>query len=661
DFNPVPDRIRLVSDADQNLRLNPNNGTVAATDTNLAFASGDANAGKSPTIVGSAYTNNFAGTTVTTLYGIDSALDALVLQGSINGTPVSPNTGQLTTVGSLGVDTLDRVGFDIVPQTNAAFASLTLGGGVVPNVSTLFTINLATGASTVIGIIGGGKKIRDIAIAPRVETVFAATQSNRLISFAATAPGVILSTATITGLAGGDVINGLDFRPANGQLYALTNSSRIYIINPLTGVATPVGSTTNPAVTGNAIGFDFNPVPDRIRVVSPTPQNLRFNPADGTTSGVDGTLAYAAGDPQAGQPPNAVAAGYNNNFAGTTSTTLYVIDSASDTLVRQGSPGGAPVSPNTGQLFTVGSLGVDTSDQVGFDIADRTNNAFAALTVGGAPQFYSINLQTGAATAIGAIAAGEAIRGIAIGTPMAASTLPAGATATNAASFMQDAFAPSSLTAVFGRFQTTNGQFFSATSTSLPTSLGGMNVKVNGSDAGLLLTSNGQINLVLPQQLNDGPATVVVTNADGSLRVGTMNIRRTAMGVFTFFANGMGTPAAVATTNGSVFVPAFNPDGSPAPLGAGTTTTPNFLVLFATGLRNVPAANPNDQNGVAEAVTATIGAANAQVSFAGPAPGLAGVDQLNIQIPPQLAGAGVVTVRLTAGGYTSNPVTIRIQ
>jgi len=235
------------------------------------------------------------------------------------------------------------------------------------------------------------------------------------------------------------------------------------------------------------------------------------------------------------------------------------------------------------------------------------------------------------------------------------------AAVTNAASFAQDAFAPGSLAAVFGRFQTAGGQTFSATSVPLPVSLGGVNVKVNSLDAGLLLTSNGQINLALPQQLSDGPATLLVVNADGSSRTGMINVRRTATGIFTFFSNGMGTPAALVTTNGSVFLPVFNPDGSPRTVSAGTAAAPNFLVLFVTGLRNVQAANPNDQNGVAEAVTAMVGTANATVSFAGPAPGLVAVDQVNLILPPQLAGAGVVNVKLTAGAYASNTVSIRIQ
>ena len=153
DFNPTVDRIRVTSDADQNLRLNPITGALAATDGSLAYASGDINALANPNIVGSAYTNSFSGATTTTLFGIDSALDILVTQAP-------PNNGTLNTVGSLGFNTSDQVGFDIFFFGNQAFASLTaVGGG-----SSLFSINLGNGAATSIGAIGSGLVISDIAI-----------------------------------------------------------------------------------------------------------------------------------------------------------------------------------------------------------------------------------------------------------------------------------------------------------------------------------------------------------------------------------------------------------------------------------------------------------------------------------------------------------------
>ena len=65
----------------ENLRLNPNDGTLTATDATLAYAAGDPNFGANPNEVALAYSNNVAGALSTTLYGIDSGLDVLVMQG----------------------------------------------------------------------------------------------------------------------------------------------------------------------------------------------------------------------------------------------------------------------------------------------------------------------------------------------------------------------------------------------------------------------------------------------------------------------------------------------------------------------------------------------------------------------------------------------------
>ncbi len=415
DFNPVPDRIRTASDADQTLRLNPNNGALAAVDGTLAFAAGDPNAGQDPNIVGSAYTNSFAGSTTTTLYGIDSNLDALVTQGSVGSAPVSPNTGQLFTVGGLNVNTTDLVGFDIAPVTNAAFASLTPAGA---RASTLFTINLATGAATPVGAIGGGRLIRDIAYAVRAENVYALTAGGRLISFNPGVPGAVNNSLAISGLGSGESIVGIDFRPATGLLFALSDASRVYTINTRNGVATQVGGPSTQALNGANFGFDFNPVPDRIRVVSDADQDLRLNPNNGALAAVDGTLAFAAGDPNAGQDPNVVGSAYTNSFLGSSVTTLYGIDSNLNALVTQGSLNSAPVSPNTGQLFTVGSLGVgvDPNGVAGFDISSESGVALASFNTddGAATQLFTINLTTGVATLIGAIGGGDIIRDIAI-------------------------------------------------------------------------------------------------------------------------------------------------------------------------------------------------------------------------------------------------------
>jgi Domain of unknown function (DUF4394)/Calx-beta domain/Domain of unknown function (DUF4214) len=384
DFNPTNDRLRVVSDADINLAVNPDDGTVT-TQTNL-------NPGN-PNEVAVAYNNNFAGATTTTLFGIDSGTDMLVTQ--------VPAAGTLTNVGPLGVDTSGVAGLDISANDNAAFANLTVGGA-----SQLYRINLSTGAATLVANFATGTTVRDIALTSRAVTLFAVTSTNNLLRFNSANPGTILATTAITGLQTGETIRGIDFRPANGMLYAVGSTDRLYTIDTTTGAATQVGTGTFAVpLTGTSFGVDFNPVPDRLRVVSDAEQNLRINPDTGAV--VDGDPNTAGVQPDTNLSPagNVVAAAYDQNFAGATATTLYGIDSASDMLVRIGGVGGNP-SPNGGAVTNVGALGVDTSDQADFDITSGDGTAFATLQVGGVSQLYTVNLSTGAATLVGTIGAG---------------------------------------------------------------------------------------------------------------------------------------------------------------------------------------------------------------------------------------------------------------
>lgn len=152
DFNPTIDRIRVVSEVNQNMVLNPFTGTSGQF-TPVFYTAGDPNFGADPNIVGSAYTNNFFGATSSQLYGLDSGLDVLVRQANSAGT--------LNTVGSLGVNINDQAGFDISGATGIAYASVQdaqLGQ------STFWTINLNTGQATMVGMIGGGAQVGAIAV-----------------------------------------------------------------------------------------------------------------------------------------------------------------------------------------------------------------------------------------------------------------------------------------------------------------------------------------------------------------------------------------------------------------------------------------------------------------------------------------------------------------
>ena len=264
-----------------------------------------------------------------------------------------------------------------------------------------------------------------VALAPSAfaDTVFALANPSgstyTLFQFASTTPGTISAPVTITGLQAGDNLLAIDFRPATGQLYAISSGGFMYVINTTTGVATQVGMSSSFAPSG-FLGMDVNPVVDLIRVVSSTDLNLRLNPSTGALFSTDTPLAYAVADPNFGQNPSVVALGYSNNVAGALVTTTYGIDSGLDILVRLGGVDGAPPSPNGGTLFTIGPLGTNTTDIAGLDISP-SGSAFALLhsVVDPIGQLYTINLTSGAATLVGAIAGEAPVVDIAVQAPTA--------------------------------------------------------------------------------------------------------------------------------------------------------------------------------------------------------------------------------------------------
>lgn len=158
------------------------------------------------------------------------------------------------------------------------------------------------------------------------------TDNNNLVTFDPNNPSSIINTIAVTGVD--SPLVGIDFRPANGQLFGVT-ANGVFTINPITGVATQVmGTPRTPfALNGTSFAVDFNPNPDAIRVVSDAEQNLRLNPNNGglAMGAPDTPLTYAPGDPNAGANPNIVAQAYTNSFAPSPDrnrrTTLYGIDS----------------------------------------------------------------------------------------------------------------------------------------------------------------------------------------------------------------------------------------------------------------------------------------------------------------------------------------------
>ncbi len=244
-----------------------------------------------------------------------------------------------------------------------------------------------------------------VAAPPALATrIFALTgeATPRVLSIDSANPGAIAATVTPSGLLPGDVPQSIDVRPATGDLLVLAvngTTGRIYRLDPVTGVASaPVTLAADPAdltnpytsLSGTA-KIDVNPVPDRVRVVTTSGQNLRVNPTSG--------LVTSDADINPG-PPTIAGVGYTNSYPGSATTTLYDYNYSDDQLAIQN-------PPNNGTLVAVGPSGITTvgSANIGLDVAP-SGAAFLSARVGTVYGLYSLTLATGAAVAAGAIGDG---------------------------------------------------------------------------------------------------------------------------------------------------------------------------------------------------------------------------------------------------------------
>lgn len=244
---------------------------------------------------------------------------------------------------------------------------------------------------------------------------FAVTSAGRLMHFDRAQPGRFTLSVNLTGLAAGESIVALDVRPTNGKLYGLTNTAKLYTVDPTTGVATlaaalvadPADATSPFAgLSGDDFGIDFNPITDRLRLTSNLGQNLR----------IDADTGRVITDPAiSGQTTGYAAIAHNNNIAASCRTRLYAIDPGGNRFVTQ--------VPDEGTTDGAGGLQLVATAAAGFDIytdAMDKDAAYAGLVVEGDTGMYKIDLGTGNATAVrrkvGPLDAGETMTTFALGT-----------------------------------------------------------------------------------------------------------------------------------------------------------------------------------------------------------------------------------------------------
>lgn len=220
------------------------------------------------------------------------------------------------------------------------------------------------------------------------------TASNQILLFRSDSPGNLQGSATVTGLQSGERLLGLDADPANGRLYALGSSNRIYAIDPVTGEATAISSTPfSPPLNGQSFTFSIDDSTQQARVLSDSGQDLRISVGNGQVAGVDSAYSYQAGDPGAGTAPALSALAYTVPPAGGGTPSLYGIDTGRDVLVSS--------ATNAATVRTIGPLGIDAGTPASLDIT-ASGGAYAALRPGGVPLplLYTIDLTKGTATPV---------------------------------------------------------------------------------------------------------------------------------------------------------------------------------------------------------------------------------------------------------------------
>ncbi len=230
-----------------------------------------------------------------------------------------------------------------------------------------------------------------------------------LVAFDTDAPSSSSGSVFFSGLSGGDVIVDIDFRPSDGQLYGMASTGRVYTINPSTGAAT-VNTSAGVGLLGVVTAADFNPVADRLRVLSEGDVNSRLTPGTGVYTN-DGTFSYSGGLPN----PNLGSAAYTHSFQGVTAgigTTLYSIDIDTDSLVIHS------VAPQFSSLTAVGALnfnglGINFGVDSGFDIYS-TGQGFNTGYLTNGNTLYEVDLTNCDLTELGAIGGAGSVTSLAV-------------------------------------------------------------------------------------------------------------------------------------------------------------------------------------------------------------------------------------------------------
>jgi uncharacterized protein (TIGR03437 family) len=328
---------------------------------------------------------------------------------------------------------------------------------------------------------------------------------------------------------------------------------------------------------------------------------------------------------------------------------IYVVNAGENQILQLDTNGTTSVLAGTGSFGFSGDNGPAAQATLRLPDTEADDNVYVTANVAFLPDGSLIFTDTG----------NDRIRRVTLSAPVGAfASVPA-------TSFTGQQIAVNSIAAGFGTNLATGVEI--ASTVPLPKTLLGTTVTIKDSSntdrqADLFFVSPGQINYLVPPGTALGPATVTVNTPSGNISVGTIQVTAVTPGLFSANSSGTGVAAAqslrvrngnliyesTATFNGTTFVP--------VPINVAVPGEPVFLILYGTGLR---------ANGGLQNVTVMVGNRTLNPTYADAAPGFIGLDQINVALPADMAGSGVVNVKVTiatqGGMVMSNTVTVQIQ
>ncbi|MBA3828844.1 MAG: DUF4394 domain-containing protein [Taibaiella sp.] len=433
------DMVRITGTNGYNYVMSARDGAVVSSGTGggaggLGFASSDVHSGATAALAATSYTNSYYGADAAEQVGYDLTTNSLVTFDQDGHT--------LHTIGISGVAATSFVGsdnfYDSTTHSNTIYFTL----HTVLN-NSVYTMNRATGSLSLVGNLGvsGTTNVRDIALqnqdnrggsgssSVNGQLMAALTLNLRnVIFFDSYNPGTIRNMISLSGMASGQTMMAIAYRPADRRLYgigynATTTTYQLYLIDTATGNVSAIGSagTWNMGAATDNMGFAYNPVNDRIHITGNAGMNVELNGSNGSLISNDSSFTYASGDAHAGATSDIRSIAYTNGYKGANNTQMVGIDNNTGSIVKLSSGSYRTITSAQDVSSVIGASGSSRGGMFDY-FYDSTsgqdkgyfasNNSGSSSSSDNYGRFYTMNTSTYSLTPSRSIGPGTPVRSI---------------------------------------------------------------------------------------------------------------------------------------------------------------------------------------------------------------------------------------------------------